>query len=148
MRLIRYSYPNSRYAAPALARTLWSGLEGEIDRLFSGALRSQNDLSVASRIPVDLYKDKDNTYVRAELPGFKREDIHVELADGYLTLQAARKASAEGRDDAVTFSRVVTVPDEAVVADQIAATYEDGVLTVTLPHREETKPRKITVTVK
>ena len=97
---------------------------------------------------MDIYEDKDNTYVRAELPGFKREDIQVELVDGYLTLTATRKSAAEGREDAATLTRSVTVPDDTVATDRIAAAYADGVLTVTLPHREEAKPKKITVAVK
>ncbi len=147
MRLIRYSYPNHRYAAPA-TRSPWAGLENEIDRLFAGTLRSLSDHPAAGRFPVDLYEDQNNTYVRAELPGFKREDIQVELVDGFLTLQASRKESAEGRNDAVSYNRSVTVPDNVVATDRIAAAYENGVLTVTLPHREEAKPRKVTVTVK
>lgn len=147
MRLVRYSYPNHRYVASA-ARSPWAGLESEIDRLFEGTLRSLADLPAAGRFPVDIYEDKDNTYVRAELPGFSRDNIQVELVDGYLTLNATRGETAEGRGDAASFSRSVTVPDDKIAADRISAAYADGVLTVTLPHREEAKPRKVTVAVK
>ena len=147
MRLVRYTYPQNRYAA-TVARSPWAGLESEIDRLFEGTLRSLADHPGAGRFPVDIHEDKDNTYVRAELPGFARDDIHVELTEGYLTINATRKESAEGRRDAVSFNRSVSVPENVVAADRIAAAYENGVLTVTLPHREEAKPRKITVAVK
>lgn len=147
MRLVRYSYPNTRYAAP-VARSPWAGLESEIDRLFEGTLRSLADLPASGRFPVDLYEDKENTYVRAELPGFKREDIQVELVDGYLTINATRRETVEGRENTATFNRSVTVPDDKVATDRIAAAYEDGVLTVTLPHRAEAKPRKVTVAIK
>lgn len=147
MRLVRYSYPNHRYSAP-VARSPWAGLESEIDRLFEGTLRSLADLPDSGRFPVDIYEDKENTYVRAELPGFSRENIQVELIDGYLTIGASRGESAEGRGDSASVSRSVTVPEDKVAADRISAAYADGVLTVTLPHREEAKPRKVTVAVK
>ncbi len=85
--------------------------------------------------------------MRAELPGVNREDIGVELVDGALNLTAARKAAGgEGEaPESFTLSRTISVPDTAVQADKIAASYENGVLTVTLPKREESKPRKIAV---
>ena len=99
MRLVRYTYPSFRTLAPArFQRSPWSGLEGEIDRLFETALSGLGTEAPADRFPVDLYEDKDNTYVRAELPGVNREDINVEMVDGYLTIVASRKATeAEGQ---------------------------------------------------
>jgi HSP20 family protein len=164
MRIIRYAYPN--YRSPALAtrgfsRAPWSGLESEIGRLFETAL---SDLAGAAttggKFPVDIYEDKDNTFVRAELPGVNREDINVEVADGYLTITASRKAPARSvnaengdatkpaqNEQSFSFSRSVSVSDE-VEADKVSAAYENGVLTVTLPKREEAKPKKISVAVK
>ena len=153
MTLVRYSYPSFRTLQPALAgftRSPWSGLENEIDRLFENAL---TDFSATSpnRFPVDLYEDKDHTYVRAELPGVNREDINVEMVDGYLTINATRKTPAHETTgeagESYSFTRSVSVSDE-VQADKVAAAYENGVLTVTLPKREEAKPKKITVAVK
>jgi HSP20 family protein len=128
----------------ALARSPWSGLENEIDRLFESALPTH-----VSRFPVDLFEDQANAYVRAELPGISREDINVELADGVITITAPRKTPAtEGQTEKSTaVSRSVTLPYE-VQADKVGATYENGVLTVTLPKREEAQPKKITVAVK
>jgi HSP20 family protein len=151
MRLVRYTYPSFRSVTPAFAglqRSPWSGLETEIDRLFETAWSDFGSVP-SSRFPIDLYEDKDNTYVRAELPGVNRDDINVEITDGYLTIAATRKATgADAKpEDNVSFSRAVSVSDE-VQTDQIAATYENGVLTVTLPKREETKPKKVTVAVK
>jgi HSP20 family protein len=152
MRLVRYTYPNYRSLSPAFsgaARSPWSGLETEIDRLFESALGDFAGAAQPNRFPVDLYEDKDNTYVRAELPGVNRSDINVEVVDGYLTITAARKTSgAENKaEESFSFSRSVALND-AVQADQVSAAYENGVLTVTLPKREEAKPKKITVAVK
>ena len=152
MTLVRYTYPSFRPLTPALSgfsRSPWSGLENEIDRLFDSALSDFSGATSPTRFPVDLYEDKDNTYVRAELPGVNRDDINVEMVEGYLTITAARKMpSTEGNgEEAFSFSRSVSITDE-VQADKVSAAYENGVLTVTLPKREEAKPRKISVAVK
>ncbi len=151
MRLVRYTYPSFRSLSPALSgvQSPWSGLETEIDRLFHTALTDFASPSAATRFPADLYEDKDNVYVRAELPGVKRDDITVEMTDGYLTIAAARKtAGGEGQEEeSFSFSRSVSIADE-IQTDKVAAAYENGVLTVTLPKREEAKPKKITVAVK
>ncbi len=151
MPIIRYTQPASRGLAPALSfpRSPWTGLESEIDRLFDAALSDFVGAPLDRQFPVDLYEDKDNTYVRAELPGVNRDDINVEIVDGYLTVTAARKTkTADGKsEESFSFSRSVSVP-ESVQADKVAAAYENGVLTVTLPKREEAKPKKITVAVK
>lgn len=152
MRIIRYSYPNARRSAlaPAFSRAPWSGLETEIDQLFETALGDFANQTSATRFPVDLYQDKDHTYVRAELPGVNRDDINVEVVDGYLTITANRKSAKSGSEqntESFSLSRSLELPDE-VQTEQISAAYENGVLTVTLPKREEAKPRKISVNVK
>jgi HSP20 family protein len=150
MRLVRYSYPSFRSLSPALAfeRSPWSGLENEINRVFASALTDGGG-APGTRFPVDLYEDAANTYVRAELPGVTRDDINVEMVDGYLTIAATRKTPATDGQTGQSFalSRSVSISDE-VQADKVAAAYENGVLTVTLPKREEVKPKKITVAVK
>jgi HSP20 family protein len=151
MRIVRYNYPAYRTPAAALHRlsqSPWSGLENEIDRLFESAFTGFGDTS-ASHFPVDLFEDKDNTYVRAELPGVNRDDINVEMVEDYLTINAARKTpAAEGQNEqSFSLTRSVNIPEE-VQADKVSAAYENGVLTVTLPKREEAKPKKVTVSVK
>ncbi len=160
MRLVRYVYPDYRTYAPApggFNRSPWSGFEGEIDRLFETARRSFPGAGAApTQIPVDLYEDQANTYVRAELPGVNRDDINVEVSDGRLNIRAVRKTPATPAADApdstaaektFSFSRTVNLSAE-VQTDRIGAAFENGVLTVTLPKREEAKPKKITVAVK
>ena len=150
MRLVRYTYPSFRTLNPSLGfrRSPWAGLETEIDRLFETAFDGYA-AEATNRFPVDLYEDKENIYVRAELPGVNRDDINVELVDGALTITAARKTPAtEGQaEQSFSFSRSVSIAEE-VQADKVAAAFENGVLTVTLPKREEAKPKKITVAVK
>jgi HSP20 family protein len=140
MRLVKY-YPANQSFAPTYglsARGLWTGLESEIDRWLNGAA------SLAADFPVDLQEDKDNAYVRAELPGVKREDIKVEAADGLLEIAATRKEKNGENESSVSLSRAVSVPAD-VQFDRVTAAYEDGVLTVTLPKAEARKPRQIEV---
>jgi len=150
MRIVRYTYPNVRNFTPAFGsfqRSPWSGLETEIDRLFESAIGGVS-APAANRFPIDLFEDKDNVYVRAELPGVSRADVGVEFTDGYLTINAARKTpAAEGQaEQSIALTRSVHITEE-VQADKISAALEHGVLTVTLSKREEAKPRKITVAV-
>ncbi|HVU18096.1 MAG TPA: Hsp20/alpha crystallin family protein [Candidatus Didemnitutus sp.] len=141
-RIIRYSQPLNGSLFPLFsARRGWSGYDAA-DRLFESAFADFGTFASEPRFPVDLYEDKENSYVRAALPGVAREDINVQLADGTLTLSAARKSG----DETVKFSRSVALP-EGVQADKIGATYENGVLTVTLPKQPEAQPRKIGITV-
>jgi len=149
MNLIRYTYPRTTSLVPAFGRSPWNGLETEIDRLFETAMGELATPAAEHRFPVDLYEDKDNTYVRAELPGLAREDISLELVDGYLSLNGARKVTDDDGKVTETFSlsRSIAVP-EAVQADKVSAAYENGILTVTLPKREEAKPKKVTIEIK
>ncbi len=158
MKIVRYHQPAAAALAPLYGlagRNPVVAFEREFDRLFSNAIGEMFTLAPelaannAGRFAVDLFEDKDNTYVRAELPGVDRKDINVEVVDDYLTISGARKTfGTDGKtSEAVEFSRSITIP-EAVQADKIAAAYENGVLTVTLPKREEAKPRKVSVEVK
>ena len=142
-RIIRYQQPSGATLFPALARrTLWSGFESEIDRMFETALADYVAPTTAPRFPVDLLEDKDNLYVRAELPGVTRDAINVEMVEDYLNLNASRKSG----DESFSLARSITIP-EAVQADKVSANYENGVLTVTLPKQEQVKTRKITVSI-
>jgi len=80
------------------------------------------------------------------LPGVSRENISVETVDDTLTISASRKAKEGEATEAVSLSRSVNIP-ESVQSDKVTASYENGVLTVTLPKKEEAKPRKVSVSV-
>ena len=94
------------------------------------------------RFPVDLHEDRDNVYVRAELPGVSREAISLEMIEGFLTLHATRKDG----EQTLSYNRSIAIP-ESVQADKVTAALENGVLTVTLPKQEQAKPRKIAINV-
>jgi HSP20 family protein len=105
--------------------------------------------------PVDIYEtDNHEVVIKAEVPDVKKEDIRVTFENGVLTIAGERKhEEAGGRGQYQrferrhgSFSRAFTLPD-TVEASKIAATYRDGVLTIRLPRREESKPKQITVTI-
>ncbi|HXQ81709.1 MAG TPA: Hsp20/alpha crystallin family protein [Opitutaceae bacterium] len=149
MRFIQYTNPNTLSIAPASGfggRFPRGDIEDQIDWLFGTALAGFAGSARGGQFPVDIFEDKDNTYVRAELPGVKRDAIGVEIVDGSLSIQATRNEKSGEAETAVSFNRLVSIPDE-VQADKVSAAYENGVLTVTLPKKEEAKPKKITVSV-
>ena len=134
-----------------------SDLRDEIDRLFESPL---SELTRTSQLlsgwtpALDVYENKDNFVVKAELPGMKKEDIEVSLHDGSLSISGERKTESKHEEGEVyraerffgRFQRTVTLPT-AVAADKVKAAYNDGVLTITLPKTEEAKPKKIDVSV-
>lgn len=146
MRIVRYSYPNNRSFGSSFRQSPWAGLEGEIDRLFESTLGHVVGAPSSGRFPVDVLEDKENAYVRAELPGINRADLGVEVVDGYLNINATRKTKNGESEETFALNRSVVLP-ENVDAEKVSAAYENGVLTVTLPKKEESKPKKIAVSV-
>ena len=130
--LIRYSQPLATNY-----RSAWTGFDRELNSLFASAF---GDTNVTRLIPVTASEDKDNLQISAELPGVDRADINLELLDDSLSLTATRKQG----EQTVSFERSFTLP-YAVQADKVAATYENGVLKLTLPKAEAAKPRKIAI---
>ncbi len=104
---------------------------------------------------VDIYSNgKQELVLKAELPDMKREDIQVVFENNTLTIKGERKFEGDVQQEQFhrversygTFSRSFSLPS-TVDAARIAAEYKNGVLTVTLPFREEAKPRTINVEV-
>jgi HSP20 family protein len=102
---------------------------------------------------VDVYENANGEMVlSAELPSVRREDIKVSMEGQTLMLEAERHLPTEVDRDRFhriersygTFRRTFTLPT-SVDASRIAAEYQDGLLTIRLPRREESKPRQIEV---
>jgi len=134
-----------------------SDLRDEIDRLFEAPLAqlTQSPRLFSGWTPaLDLYEDKDNFYVKAELPGMKKEDIDLTFQDGSLSISGERKEESKHEESEIyrserffgRFQRTVTLPTPVNV-ESVKADYKDGILKVTLPKTEEAKPKRIDVKV-
>src|SRR5436309_11795674 len=132
-------------------------LQDEVNRLFTGnAARAFDDEGIArgSWSPnVDIYENKDQIVLEAELPGMKQEEFDLSIENNVLTLRGERRFEKTDENDNYhrversygAFTRSFTLP-QTVSAEGANAEYNNGVLRVTLPKREETKARRIQVT--
>ena len=150
-----------RWQRPELA--VWPGLDrltslrDEIDRLFDNPLAelARSSQLLSGWTPAfDVFEDKDNVYVRTELPGMRKEDINLSLHNGSLSVSGERKSDDQLKEAEVyrserffgRFQRTITLPTPIAV-DKVKAQYKDGLLEVTLPKAEEAKPKHIDVNV-
>ena len=138
----------------------WSLFDDGFDNLFEGFFRpmrvntpfsSGNQLTPA----IDVTENGQSYTVKAELPGIKKEDIHVTLQDGVLTISGETREDTEQKEgDRVIrrerrygkYSRSMTL-NKQVDENNVKAAYADGILSLTLPKKEESKPQKINVQV-
>ncbi len=133
-------------------------LQDRMNRMFEESVRTRGTeegefASGSWAPPVDIYETQDALLVKAELPEVKREDIDIRLENGVLTIRGQRKLNEELKNYQCyrmesqygAFSRSFSLP-RTVNADKIEANYKDGVLTITIPKREETKVRQIQIT--
>ena len=123
------------------------------DRFFADFDTAFAPRSASARPAVDLLAYEDRVELVADLPGLSRDDIDLQYGDGMLTIRAERalEVPEDGRvvrreRGARTFSRSFALGDDVEV-DGIEATMQDGVLRITLPKSERTRPRQIEVTV-
>jgi HSP20 family protein len=122
-----------------------------LNRLFGGG-QTQDGGARLAPYGVDVREDADHIYVEAELPGFKKDDVDITLENQTLTIAAERREEKEPKKGDLLlherrysrFLRSFTLPP-TVDEKSVNAKLVDGVLTITLNKREETKPRKIQV---
>ncbi|MBF0118360.1 MAG: Hsp20/alpha crystallin family protein [Desulfobacterales bacterium] len=101
---------------------------------------------------IDIAETEKEITVKAELPGVDKENIHVALTDGLLTIKGEKKHEKEDKKENYhlierhygTFTRTLRVPQEVEV-EKIDAAYKDGVLKLTLPKGETVKTKKIEI---
>ena len=158
MKLIRRQKEASTPAARGGGLAPWSDLNrirNEIDRLFedpASLLTGSTSFFDGWTPAVDIYEDKDKYIAKAHLPGMRPEDIELSLEGSTLTISGERKREEEKREGESyrsevyfgRFQRSVTLPAR-VDANKIQATYQNGVLTVTVPKSEEGKAKQIEV---
>ncbi len=136
-----------------------STFERRVNRLLGDAFGNfewaPRDSATAAWVPpVDIFEQEDAIRILTEVPGVKPADVKISVEGNVLTISGQKEQVAEEEAERVhryertygTFERTFTLP-AMVDAGAIQATYEHGVLTVTLPKVEKAKPRLIEVKV-
>ncbi|HEY7535510.1 MAG TPA: Hsp20/alpha crystallin family protein [Thermodesulfobacteriota bacterium] len=138
----------------------FGSLQGKINRMFDETMRTLypnegEELEKGAWAPaVDIYEAEDSFVVSADLPGINKEDIQIDLKDNTLTLKGEKKFEQKvSKDNYIrvertygSFVRSFTLPQN-VDADKIKAKYKEGVLELSIPKKEEAKPKQIKVDV-
>ncbi|MEN6357692.1 MAG: Hsp20/alpha crystallin family protein [Armatimonadota bacterium] len=129
-----------------------SVLQDRINRVFNESAGHAENTSSRTWSPVvDIIETQSDLVVRAELPGMNRDDIDIEVTGESLTIRGERKFDEAAKDEYIRVERPygpfqrsfsIGVP---VQPDKVKASYHDGLLEVTIPKAEETKPKKIKV---
>ncbi len=132
-------------------------LREAMDRLFDDAFTRPVSLRDGgwTAPAVDMYQTDDEVVVKAVLPGFKADEVQINITGDVLTLRGEMKHEEEKKDKSWhirehrsgSFERSIVLPTE-VTADKAIADFENGILTITLPKAEEVKPKTITVKAK
>lgn len=124
-------------------------LQREMNRLFDG----YDSGTAISRYPaLNMWGNADQVVVSAELPGMQIEDLDLNVVNNQLTIKGERKSDRPAEDAVChrtergtgSFVRTVRLP-YAIENSKVSATYVDGVLTITLPRQEATKPKRIEI---
>lgn len=134
-------------------------ISNRISRLLNDAFggldwQYRDSVSASWVPPVDIFEQKDQIRIMAEVPGVRPEDVKISLEGNVLTIRGEKQQVAEEQTDRVhryertygEFERTFSLP-ATVEANRITASYEHGILTVTLPKVEQAKPRQIQVEV-
>lgn len=129
-------------------------LEREVDRLLASvSLSFQQGLRFGRQFPaVNLYEVNEELLLTAELPGVRKEDLEITVADGVLTLKGKRTGPQDVPDDRYrrqerlrgTWQRSLQLP-ERVLEEQISSEFTNGVLRIRLPRAPVSQPRQIRV---
>lgn len=153
MNLIRYQAQNS---APFSALDRWSDLRDELNSFFgmpsASGFGRMGQLFSGWSPSLDLYESGDHFVAVVELPGMQKDAIDISLHDGTLTISGERKRESDNNGETAqrteryvgTFRRSIGLPTR-VDPSKVTATYQDGILKVTLPKAEEAKPKQIQV---
>lgn len=133
-----------------------SGLQEQVNRLFEASFPGRPDNSALTTWapPVDIYETENELVVKADLPDLNEKDLDVRVENNMLTIRGERKFEQQVKEDNYlrvertygSFSRSFSLPN-TVNTDGIKAEYKNGVLTVELPKRAESKPKQVKVNV-
>jgi HSP20 family protein len=125
--------------------------------LFREGFTSEGETELSTRAwapPVDIYETENDIVLKAELPGVDTKDVEVRIEDNTLYLKGERKFEKEVKEQNYhrversygSFARSFSLPN-SISADKVTADFKDGLLTVTMPKREEAKPKTVKIDV-
>jgi len=137
-----------------------SSIQERMNQIFEDALARSRGREEGLRSgmwtpAVDIYENNDSVVVKAELPGVEKDQISVEVKDGILSLRGERKFEKEVKEESYhriersygSFQRSFSLP-VSVDQEKVTAQFRNGVLEVTLPKKEQAKPKQVQVNVK
>ena len=125
----------------------------DMDRLFGQVVGRAYWPTHAGVFPlVNISEDRENFYISAELPGLESKEIQISATGKNLTLAGERKIASQGEHvkyhrrerEGGQFSRVIALPNE-IEADNVEASYSNGILSITVPKAAAAKPKQIAV---
>jgi len=129
-------------------------LRNAMDHLFDSAYVGPNLTLAATNmgVSVDVIENPDEFVVKAELPGVKPEDMEITYNNNLLTIKGEFKEEKDVEENRFhvrerrsgVFTRSFSLPSN-IKADAIQASYDQGILTLSLPKAEEAKPKRIAV---
>jgi HSP20 family protein len=131
-------------------------LRDKMNRLFEDAYAhrgEEKEITASAWAPsVDIYESENELILTAEVPGIDEKDVEIKIEDNTLTLKGERKFEKETKEENFhriersygSFYRAFTLPTY-VDTDRISAEHENGVLKITMPKRQELKPRTVKI---
>jgi HSP20 family protein len=126
-----------------------------MNRLFEGSLPRSGQSDLATWAPaVDIFEAENELVAKVDLPGVDEKDIDIRLENNTLTMRGERKFEKSVNEDHYlrveraygSFTRTFSLPN-TINPEGINASYKDGVLTVHMPKREESKPKQVKINV-
>jgi HSP20 family protein len=132
-------------------------VQNQLNRVFDDFFGGRAQAMVSDRAwapAIDVYENREELVVVAEVPGVKEKDIQLSIVENVLTLKGQRLAAGEVKEESYhrmerwtgSFERYIQLP-VPVQADKVRASYRDGVLEIHLPKIEAVKPREIKIEV-
>ena len=131
-------------------------LREKMNRLFEDVFTGRGEdkeLAASTWAPaVDIYETENELIMTAEVPGIEEKDIEIKIEDNTLSLRGERKFEKETKEENYhriersygSFYRAFTLPN-SIDPDRIQAEHENGVLKISMPKRQELKPRKVKI---
>jgi HSP20 family protein len=132
--------------------TLRQAMDRWAEDSFAGAPHVTGLFGEGTGMPVDMYQTDDNVVIKASVPGIKAEEVDITISGDTLSIKGETRTEQEVKKENYfrqersygAFSRSIVLP-RSLQTDKADATFENGVLTITIPKAEEIKPKQIKI---